>query len=137
MITALFAGLLLLALGILAKGFFAHLMVLLVAWLAKNGLLLGLLKTRVGRRMVRNVRLKAYSHAGQGEKRRKIYRVFKLVEHLEGKAMRAISKMRMAGAAALGVKKRPVRAPSAQAGGAGAAGRESSGKRRPVRVSES
>ncbi|CAA6606553.1 putative sulfate permease (Magnetosome protein MamW) [Rhodospirillaceae bacterium LM-1] len=136
MITALFAGLLLLALGILAKGFFAHLMVLLVAWLAKNGLLLGLLKTRVGRRMVRNVRLKAYSHAGQGEKRRKIYRVFKLVEHLEDKAMRAVSKIRIASAAAFGVKKRPVAAPSAQGVRPGVASKETSGKRRPVRVSE-
>ncbi|MBF0169453.1 MAG: hypothetical protein HQL45_17755 [Alphaproteobacteria bacterium] len=136
MITALFAGLLLLALGILAKGFFAHLMVLLVAWLAKNGLLLGLLKTRVGRRMVRNVRLKAYSHAGQGEKRRKIYRVFKWVEHVEDRAMGALSKLKAAGAAIVGARVRPAVAASALGAKPGAAKKESSGNGRPVRVSK-
>lgn len=109
MITAFFAGLLLLALGMVAKGLFAHLMVILVAWLAKNGLLLGLLKTRFGRRMVRNVRLKAYSHAAPGEERRKIYRVFKLVERVEEKAIKAMAKIKAMGAVFMGASKPPVR----------------------------
>lgn len=116
MITAFFAGLLLLALGMAAKGLFAHLMVILVAWLAKNGLLLGFLKTRLGRRMVRNVRLKAYSHAAPGEKRRKIYRVFKLVERVEDAAMGTLAKVKAIGAKVLGTRKPPAPRPTPQSG---------------------
>jgi hypothetical protein len=106
MITAIFAGLLLVALGALAKGFFAHLMIVFLAWLAKNGLLLGVLQTRFGQRLVRNVRLRAYAHARQGEKRRRVYRVFKLVGRIEDKALRTLEKAKSLASSAFGGKGR-------------------------------
>jgi hypothetical protein len=117
MITAIFAGVLLLALGALAKGFFAHLMIVFLAWLAKNGLLLGALQTRAGQRLVRNVRYRAYTHASQGEKRRRVYRVFRLAGQVEDKALRGLAKAKSFAASMLGNGRRKTKSEARPAPG--------------------
>lgn len=107
MVTAILAGLVLLLLGALAKGFFVHVLVILVAWLVKNGLLLGILKTRFGQRVVRHIRRKAYGHAGQGERRRRIYRVFRRVGRFEAGLTRVFSRLGALANSVFGGSKQP------------------------------
>ncbi|CAA7626816.1 hypothetical protein [Magnetospirillum sp. UT-4] len=107
MMTAVIAGVLLLLLGAILKGLFAHAMVFFVAWLAKNGLLLAFLRTRIGRRMVRNVRFKTYTQIGSGPGRRRAYRVFRHMagaEHATITGLRRIRNAVMRGGQRLGIK---------------------------------
>ena len=94
MLTAIIAGILLFLFGVLIKGVFAHAMVILVAWLAKNGLLLAFLRTRFGRRVVRNVRFKTYSQVGSGSGRRRAYHVFKRMAGAERGTVRILTRVR-------------------------------------------
>jgi hypothetical protein len=102
MITAILAGLLLLLLGALAKGFLGHILIIFLAWLVKNGLLLGILKTRYGQRVVRHIRQRAYAHAGPGEKRRRVYRVFRRVGRIEAGVTRAAVRLKALAGAVFG-----------------------------------
>ncbi len=93
MLTAIIAGILLFLFGVLIKGVFAHAMVLLVAWLAKNGLLLAFLRTRFGRRVVRNVRFKTYTQVGRGAPRRRAYQVFNRMAAAERATVRILARI--------------------------------------------
>jgi hypothetical protein len=74
MITGIIAAILLLALGVAAKGAIAHALIILGAWLTKNILMLGFLRTRTGKRTARLVRHTAYQKLG-GDQRRFVYRL--------------------------------------------------------------
>lgn len=84
MLTALIAAGLLLALGIAAKGMIAHALIIAVAWVTKNVLLLGFLRTPVGKRAARSVRRETYSRL-DGKKRRTAYRLFDRLSRAEAK----------------------------------------------------
>ncbi len=105
MLTAIIAGILLFLFGVLIKGVFAHAMVILVAWLAKNGLLLAFLRTRFGRRVVRNVRFKTYAQVGSGGGRRRAYQVFKRMAGAERATVRVLTRVR--DGFALMIRRRP------------------------------
>ena len=82
MITAFIAALLLMALGIAAKGVIAHALVIAGAWITKNILLLGFLRTPTGKRTARAIRGGAYSRLG-GPGRRTAYRFFGFLSRIE------------------------------------------------------
>ena len=94
MLTAIIAGILLFMFGVFIKGVFGHAMVLLVAWLAKNGLLVAFLKTRLGQRVARNVRRTAYARAGNAPRRRKVFRVFRRVARAEEAVVSRLGRLR-------------------------------------------
>ena len=113
MLTAIIAGILLFLFGMFIKGVFAHAMVILVAWLAKNGLLLAFVNTKVGRRMVRNVRLKAYAGAGDGVRRRRFYKVFKRIARGHEAVETTLRRVRVGAASIIrGPGPRPPRRPA-------------------------
>ena len=74
MITAFIAALLILALGVAAKGAIAHGLVIFGAWMTKNVLMLGFLRTPTGKRTVSAVKRGAQRHL-VGDKPRIGYRM--------------------------------------------------------------
>lgn len=94
MITALIAGIAFLSLGVLAHGLLAQLAILFVAWLAKNGMLLAFLKTRLGRHLIRVARWNAYAFSGDSPQRRKAYRLFKRTARTEKRVSAALERIR-------------------------------------------
>jgi len=87
--TALIAALLLVALGVAAKGLIVQTLVVVGAWLIKNVLMLGFLQTPPGKRASRAVRGGTYSALGE-KGRRKAFRLFNLLARLENSAITII-----------------------------------------------
>jgi hypothetical protein len=91
-ITALIAAAFLLALGVAAKGAIAHALIIAAAWLTKNILLLGFLRTPTGQRTARSVRRQTYARL-KGPKRRLAYRVFDRLSRGEAKIVGMASRL--------------------------------------------
>jgi len=91
-ITAIIAGILLFLLGVAAKGVFAHALILVSAWLAKNGLMISFFQTKLGQRTARGFRWKAYSHLPEGS-RRQAFRVFKRIGAAEKRTISVFSRI--------------------------------------------
>jgi hypothetical protein len=73
--------------------------------LAKNGLLLAFLRTRFGRRVVRNARFRTYAQVGPGSGRRRAYQVFKRMAGAERATVRVLTRVR--DGFALMIRRRP------------------------------
>lgn len=85
MITALIAALFMLALGIAAKGAVAHALVIGAAWLTKNILLLGFLRSPTGKRTAKAIHRATYARLDE-KKRQAADHALARLRRLFGKA---------------------------------------------------